>query len=208
MNLASIPSPSDGIWHLGPLPIRGYALCILLGVVVAIWLGERRWVQRGGQRGAVSDIAVWAVPFGLVGARLYHVATDPQLYFGEGKSPITALYIWRGGLGVWGAIALGALGGYIAARRRGIKFRALADALAPGIALAQAIGRWGNWFNQELFGRPTSLPWGLRIDPANRPDQYADAVTFRPTAATCSRTTRSTRPSSTSRSGTSGWPVS
>ncbi len=180
MTLAYLPSPDQGVWHLGPIPIRGYALCIILGVIVAVWLGERRWVARGGQPGTVGDVAVWAVPFGLVGGRLYHVLTDPELYFAEGKDPVTALYIWRGGLGIWGAVALGALGAYLACRRRGLKFRAFADTVAPAIVLAQAIGRWGNWFNQELFGKPTTLPWGLEIDPAHRGNlqQYE---TFHPT---------------------------
>ncbi len=180
MTLAFLPSPDQGVWYLGPFPVRGYALCIILGVIAAVWLGERRWVARGGQPGTVGDIAVWAVPFGLVGGRLYHVLTDPQLYFAEGKDPVAALYVWRGGLGIWGAVALGALGAYIGCRRRGVKFRAFADAVAPGIVLAQAIGRWGNWFNQELFGKPTTLPWGLEIDPAHRGDlqQYE---TFHPT---------------------------
>ena len=181
MDLASINSPSNGVWHLGPLPVRGYALCIVLGVVVAVWLGERRWVARGGRPGSVSDIAVWMIPFGLVGGRLYHVLTDPQLYFGEGRSPVTALYIWRGGLGIWGAIALGAMGAWIGCRRRKIKFRAFADALAPGIVIAQGLGRWGNWFNQELFGKPTSLPWGLEIDRDLRPEGALDQPTFHPT---------------------------
>ena len=117
LTLMSIPSPSDGVWNLGPVPIRGYALCIILGIVLAIWIGERRWVARGGTAGEVSDLAIWAVPFGLVGGRLYHVATDWELYFGEGRNPVTALYVWRGGLGIWGAIALGAVG--VHARRRG-----------------------------------------------------------------------------------------
>jgi len=180
MTIASIPSPSDGVWYLGDFPIRGYALCIIVGIVAGVWVGERRWVARGGQRGAIGDVAVWAVPFGLVGGRIYHVITDPQLYFGEGKDPITALYIWRGGLGIWGAIALGALGAYIGCRRRRMKFRAYADALAPGIAVAQGIGRWGNWFNQELYGRPTTLPWGLQIDPDHRGD-LQEHETFHPT---------------------------
>ena len=182
MILASVPSPSQGVWHLGPLPIRAYALCIIAGVVVAIWLGEKRWVARGGRPGQVGDIAIWAVPFGLVGGRLYHVITDWRLYFGEGREPITALYVWQGGLGIWGAIALGALGAYIGARRHNAKFPPLADALAPGIAIAQAIGRWGNWFNQELYGRPTSLPWGLEIDQAHREEGYEDpGLLFHPT---------------------------
>jgi prolipoprotein diacylglyceryl transferase len=177
--VASIPSPGRGVWHLGPLPVRGYALCIILGVIVAVWFGDRRWVARGGQPGTVGDIAVWAVPFGLVGGRLYHVITDPELYFGEDKSPITALYVWRGGLGLWGAIALGGLGAYIGCKRRGIRFPAFADALAPGIVIAQAVGRWGNWFNQELYGKPTDLPWGLSIDREHRED-YPNDTTFQP----------------------------
>jgi prolipoprotein diacylglyceryl transferase len=163
------------------LPIRSYALCIITGVIVAIWLGEKRWVARGGKPGQVGDIALWMVPFGLVGGRLYHVMTDYQLYFGEGRDPVHALYVWQGGLGIWGAVALGGVGGYIGCRRAGIRFLPLADALAPGIAIAQAIGRWGNWFNQELFGRPTSVPWGLEIDPAHRPDGYEQYATFHPT---------------------------
>lgn len=179
--LASIPSPGQGVWYLGPVPIRAYALAIILGVVVAVWLGERRWVARGGKPGQVGDIAIWAVPFGLVGGRLYHVVTDWRLYFGEGREPVTALYVWQGGLGIWGAVALGALGAWIGARRAGIRFAPFADALAPGVVLAQAIGRWGNWFNQELYGRPTSLPWGLEIDPENRVEGYEDQATFHPT---------------------------
>jgi prolipoprotein diacylglyceryl transferase len=181
VTLLSIPSPAEGVWHLGPLPIRAYALCIILGIVFAIWWGERRWVARGGEPGEVSDLAIWAVPFGLVGGRLYHVITDWQLYFGEDRNPVTALYVWRGGLGIWGAIALGALGVWIGARLRGIKLLPLLDALAPGVLVAQAVGRWGNYFNQELYGRPTDLPWGLEIDVAHRPSQYLDVATFHPT---------------------------
>jgi len=184
VTLMSIPSPSQGVWHIGPVPIRGYALCIIAGIVFAIWLGERRWVARGGEPGEVSDLAIWAVPFGLVGGRLYHVITDWHLYFGEDKNPVTALYVWRGGLGIWGAIALGIVGVWIGARRRGIKLLPLLDALAPGVLVAQALGRWGNWFNQELYGRPTDLPWGLEIDP-NLDDgvrsQYGPDVLFHPT---------------------------
>jgi prolipoprotein diacylglyceryl transferase len=181
VNLASIPSPDQGVWHLGPVPVRAYALCIIAGVLVAVWLGNRRWVARGGQPGTVADIALWAVPFGLVGARLYHVVTDWQLYFGADGEPVQALYIWRGGLGIWGAIAMGALGAWIVCRRRGIPFLAVADALAPGIAVAQAIGRIGNWFNQELFGAPTTLPWALEIDRVNRPAGFQGYETFHPT---------------------------
>jgi len=177
----SIPSPSQGVWELGPVPIRAYALCIIAGIVVAVWMGERRWVARGGQQGDISDLAVWAVPFGLDGGRLYHVLTDYELYFGAGRSPVDALKIWNGGLGIWGAVAGGALGAYLVARRRGIRFPALLDALAPAVLVAQAIGRLGNWFNSELFGRPTTLPWGLEIAPQYRPAGYASATTFHPT---------------------------
>ncbi|WP_207208820.1 prolipoprotein diacylglyceryl transferase [Nocardioides oleivorans] len=181
MTLMTIPSPSQGVWHLGPVPIRGYALCIILGIVAAIWIGERRWVARGGIAGEVSDLAIWAVPFGLVGGRLYHVITDWELYFGEGKNPVTALYVWRGGLGIWGAIALGAVGIWIGCRTRGIKVLPLLDALAPGVLVAQAMGRWGNWFNQELYGGPTNLPWGLEIDVAHREAGLLDVATYHPT---------------------------
>ncbi|HEX5996712.1 MAG TPA: prolipoprotein diacylglyceryl transferase [Jiangellales bacterium] len=161
--IASIPSPTEGVWYLGPVPIRAYALAIMIGIVVAIWVGERRWIARGGRPGDVLDIAIWAVPFGIVGARAYHLVTDWDNYFAAGREPLEALRIWEGGLSIWGAIAGGALGGWIAARRKGIPFPALADALAPGIVLAQAIGRWGNYFNNELYGRPTDLPWGLDV---------------------------------------------
>ncbi|ELP66419.1 prolipoprotein diacylglyceryl transferase [Streptomyces turgidiscabies] len=163
MEIAFIPSPSRGVLHLGPIPLRGYAFCIIIGVFVAVWLGNKRWLARGGRPGTVADIAVWAVPFGLVGGRLYHVITDYELYFSEGRDWVDAFKIWEGGLGIWGAIALGALGAWIGCRRRGIPLPAWADALAPGIALAQACGRWGNWFNQELYGRETTVPWALHI---------------------------------------------
>jgi phosphatidylglycerol---prolipoprotein diacylglyceryl transferase len=165
-----LPSPPQGVWELGPVPLRAYALCIIAGIVVAILWTERRFVARGGEPGTVTDIAVYAVPFGLVGGRLYHVATDWPTYFGPGGNPVAALFIWQGGLGIWGAIALGGVGAWIGCRRRGIPLTAFADAAAPGIVTAQAIGRLGNWFNQELYGAPTTLPWGLeiyrRIDPA------------------------------------------
>ena len=177
-----IPSPSQGVWKLGPLPIRAYALLIILGIVVAVWVGSRRYVARGGSAGVIGDIAIWAVPFGIIGGRLYHVVTDWQLYFGPGGSGIVgALRIWDGGLGIWGAVSLGALGAWIGARRLGVALPPVADAIAPGIALAQAIGRWGNWFNQELFGAPTTLPWGLKIAPQYRPSGYEDFATFHPT---------------------------
>ncbi|NIK60272.1 prolipoprotein diacylglyceryl transferase [Kribbella shirazensis] len=179
---ASIPSPSQGVWHLGPVPIRAYALCILAGIFVGYWLGRRRWVARGGSAPVLADIMFWAIPFGLVGARIYHVITDAEQYFGPGEgSPIDALKIWHGGLGVWGAVGFGALGAWIACRRAKVPFLAVADAMAPGIALAQVFGRFGNYFNQELFGRPTTQPWGLEIAFGNRPTGYQDFATFHPT---------------------------
>jgi prolipoprotein diacylglyceryl transferase len=178
---AFIPSPSQGVWHLGPLPLRAYAICILLGIFAGYWLGRKRWVARGGSPEVLADIIMWAVPFGLVGARIYHVITDAELYFGAGKHPIDALKIWHGGLGIWGAVAFGALGAWIACRRHKVPFLAVADAMAPGIALAQVIGRFGNYFNQELFGKPTDLPWGLEIAPGHRPPGYIDFATFHPT---------------------------
>jgi prolipoprotein diacylglyceryl transferase len=177
----SIPSPSSGVWYVGPVPLRGYALAIILGVVAAIWIGERRWIARGGQAGDIQDLAVWAVPFGLVGARLYHVATDHARYLGAHGNPWEILYVWRGGLGVWGAVALGAVGLVIGARRKGIRLLPVLDATAPGVLVAQAIGRWGNWFNQELFGKPTDLPWGLEISVAHRPPGYETETLFHPT---------------------------
>jgi len=176
----SIPSPEQGVWHLGRVPLRAYALCIIAGIIVAVWLGERRWMARGGRAGEVTEIATWMVPFGILGGRIYHVITTPEPYFGAGGQPLHALYIWEGGLGIWGAIALGGVGAWIGARRRGIKLPPFADALAPGIVIAQAIGRLGNYFNQELFGRPTDLPWALEIDAAHRPDGYATVATYHP----------------------------
>ena len=179
--ILSIPSPASGIWYLGPVPIRGYAIAIILGILAAIWIGERRWVARGGTAGEIGDLAIWAVPFGLVGGRIYHAITDSQLYLGKGQITIEPLYVWRGGRGIWGAVAFGALGVVIGARRRGIKLLPVLDVMAPGVLVAQALGRWGNWFNQELFGSPTTLPWGLEIEPNLRPLGYFEYATFHPT---------------------------
>lgn len=174
--LAAIPSPDFTYFEIGPLRLHAYALCILLGIFVAIVITQHRWFARGGGAQEVSDIAVWAVPAGIIGGRIYHVITSPQQYFGEGGEPIRAFYIWKGGLGIWGAIALGAAGAYIGWRRLAAKrptapsFAVFADAIAPGLLIAQAIGRWGNWFNKELFGGPTDLPWGLTVPTLLRPD--------------------------------------
>jgi len=182
MMRTEIPSPSQGVWYLGPLPLRAYALLIVAAIVVAVWFGDRRYRARGGERGIIADVAIWAVPFGIVGGRLYHVISDHQLYFGANGAGLLATFrIWDGGLGIWGAVALGGVGAWIGARRAGVALPPIADAIAPAVAIAQAIGRWGNWFNQELFGGPTDLPWGLHIDPAHRPIGYGSYSTFQPT---------------------------
>ncbi|MER7168909.1 prolipoprotein diacylglyceryl transferase [Micromonospora sp. NPDC000207] len=160
---AALPSPSTAVWQLGPLPIRAYALCIIIGIVVACWVTERRLRRQGVAPGAVLDIAVYAVPAGIIGARIYHVITSPEKYFGTGGDPLKAFAIWEGGLGIWGAVAGGAVGAWFAARQLGIPLTVVADAVAPALPLAQAVGRIGNWFNNELYGGRTTLPWGLEI---------------------------------------------
>ncbi len=179
--LASFPSPAESIWYIGPVPIRAYALCIVLGVVLAIFLTDRRLRGRGGPAGAVLDIAVYAIPAGIVGARLYHVFTTPDPYFGPDGDLTSIVKVWEGGLGIWGAVAGGAVGAWFGCRQLGIPLRVFADALAPGLVLAQAVGRFGNWFNQELYGRPTNLPWALEIDIDHRLPEYFSQATYHPT---------------------------
>ena len=185
MRFASIPSPEQSFVEIGPLTLHFYAFCIMLGVVAAVLIGGRRYVAAGGKPGVVGDIAIFAVPAGVIGGRLYHVITSPQDYFGAGGRPIEALYIWQGGMGIWGAISLGALAAYIAYKKhpgRGeIRFSQFADAIAPGLLIAQAIGRFGNWFNKELFGRPLDAPWALEIPFRYRPIGYSNFETFHPT---------------------------
>ena len=172
---ASIPSPSWSGFDIplpwGSLRIHAYALCILAGIIAGLWLTSVRWARRGAPEGSVWDIAIWAIPFGIIGGRLYHVFSSPDAYFGpgfDGTGDLSLIpQIQRGGLGIWGAVVLGAVGAWIGCRRAGVKLSAFMDAAAPGLLLAQAIGRWGNYFNQELFGGPTTLPWGLQIDPNN-----------------------------------------
>jgi prolipoprotein diacylglyceryl transferase len=169
MTPMSIPSPPldwEVLLAFGGFKIHAYALAILVGIFVALWLTRRRWVARGGDAESMEEIAVWAIPFGIVGGRIYHVVSTPGPYFGEGGSPLDAFKIWDGGLGIWGAVAIGALGAYIGARRAKVSFPAFMDAVAPGVLIAQAIGRIGNYFNHELFGAPTTMPWGLSVDPA------------------------------------------
>jgi prolipoprotein diacylglyceryl transferase len=178
-----IPAPPAGLAALsiGPLTVHLYALCILAGIFFAIWYTTRRWVERGGDADVVGYVAFWAVPFGIIGGRIYHLITSPQAYFGEGGEPLAAFRIWEGGLGIWGAVAFGALGAYIGCRRKAVSFSTFMDAAAPGVLVAQAIGRLGNYFNQELFGGPTSLPWALTVDPQYRPSGYEEFETFHPT---------------------------
>lgn len=187
MELALIPSPSVSALEVGALTIHFYALCIIAGIVVAVWWGERRFIALGGSPGVVTDVAYWAVPAGIIGGRLYHLATS----WNSDRTFLDAIAIWRGGLGIWGAISVGALGAYLRYRALVKKdqsgqnshpsFAVFMDALAPGIVIAQALGRWGNWFNVELFGRPTSLPWGLEVPLTKRPGGYESFSTFHPT---------------------------
>ena len=172
--LASIPSPSSG--NLGPFHMYGVLLAV--GVLVATYIGEHRWRNRGYPKDGIYDIAFWVVIAGVIGARLYHVITDYELFEHD---LFKAVEIWKGGLGIWGAVIGGGLAVVVVTRRRHMDTLAVTDCMAPGIVLAQAIGRWGNWFNQELFGKPTTLPWGLEISPAHRPFGYAQFTTFQPT---------------------------
>ncbi len=180
MPAAFIPSPSRGLWHIGPIPLRGYALCVLLGIVVCLWVTDRRYRGLGGRPGQVLDIATVAVPFGLVGARAYGVLTNYHLYFGSDRDWVTVLRIWDGWFGMPGGVAAGALGAWIAARRLGVRLSPLAGAAAPGLALAAAIASWGNWFGQQMYGRPATLPWALEIAPEHRVPGYENFATFQP----------------------------
>ena len=188
--LSSIPTPTNSGIGIGPLTVHYYALCIIVGVAVAIWLGNKRYRTFANDSeqsiGVVADVAIYAVPAGIIGGRIYHVITSPAQYFGENGKPIDALKIYEGGLGIWGAISLGALVAWFGYRKRAKdldlpSFRLFLDALAPGILIAQAIGRIGNWFNGELFGRPFSGSWALEIPVSKRPIGYLQFETFHPT---------------------------
>ena len=184
---ASIPTPAQSVLELGPLTIHYYALCIITGIALAIWLGHTRFKIKTAQgQSVVSEVAIVAVPSGIIGGRIYHVISSPNAYFGSGGAPLDAFKIWEGGLGIWGAISIGLLGAYL--RYRSLartmelpSFAVFADALAPGILLAQAIGRFGNWFNGELFGRPLDTWWALEIPARYRPSGYSQFETFHPT---------------------------
>ncbi len=177
--VASIPSPSRNSLELGPLELRAYGVMIALGALAAVWMSQRRWAARGGNPEEISRIALWAVPAGLVGSRLYHVITDWRKFQEAGW--LEAFAIWNGGLGIPGGMAAGILMGLWMVRRQGMNRGETLAAVVPSLPLAQAIGRLGNWFNQELFGSPTDLPWGLEIDRAHRPVRYLDVETFHPT---------------------------
>ena len=163
----SIPSPEWSYFDLGPFRIHAYAICILIGIFLATAVTSRRLTKRGGEPGVVLDIILWAVPLGIVGARIFHVLTHPNDYFYDGANLWDVFAVWKGGIAIFGALLGGAVGAFIGTRRAGIRFWSFADALAPGLLLAQAMGRLGNWFNHELFGLPTTLPWGLEISPDN-----------------------------------------
>ncbi len=176
--LAALPSPPSNAIHIGPLAFRAYGVAIAVGVVLAVHIAQRRWAARGGDEADIVSVAMWAVPAGLVGARLYHVVTDWHRFEGRWWH---AFAVWEGGLGIPGGLLVGVMTGVVVARRRGLPVAGLLDAVAPAIPVAQAVGRLGNWFNQELFGRPSDLPWALRIDAEHRPDGFADVATYHPT---------------------------
>jgi phosphatidylglycerol---prolipoprotein diacylglyceryl transferase len=176
--LTSIPSPSSSTVEIGPLSIHFYGLTLLVAIAAAVVITGFRWTRRGGDWDLIFRVAVWGVAFGIIGARLYHVVTSWNELPDEWWGPFA---IWKGGLGVWGGIGLGVIVGAIVAKRSGANVAQLADCVAPGLLVAQGIGRFGNWWNQELFGGPTDLPWGLEISPENRPIEYIESETFHPT---------------------------
>jgi prolipoprotein diacylglyceryl transferase len=181
--ISAIPSPEISYIELGPLRVHFYALFILAGIILALVLTESRLRARGAEAGLALDISLWAIPFGILGGRFFHVLTHPNDYFFPGADLLAVFRIWEGGLAIYGALILGSLGAFIGARSAGVKFTSYLDAVAPGVLLAQAIGRWGNYFNNELFGTPTDLPWGLEIPRSNPayPAGLPDGVLFHPT---------------------------
>jgi len=181
--VTSIPSPSVSFFDLGPIRIHIYALCIITGIILAVLLTNYRLTKRGAEPWVVIDIAIVAVPLGIIGARIFHVLTHPGFYFGEGKNLWAVFFIWEGGIAIFGALLGGAVGAWLGCKWTGIRFWTFADALAPGLLLAQAMGRFGNWFNHELFGQPTNAPWGLEIESTNPafPPGLAEGTLFHPT---------------------------
>jgi prolipoprotein diacylglyceryl transferase len=178
VSIAYIPSPAHGIYYLGPLPLHLYGLMLAIGVLVAAWIAEKRWAAAGHDPKEIGQIAVPVIIGGVIGARVYHLFTG---YKWSENGLVGTVEIWKGGLSIWGAVAGGAIAVIFIARKHHLDVLALMDAIAPGVVVAQAIGRWGNYFNQELFGRPTTLPWGLEIDRAHRPLGYEQYATFHPT---------------------------
>jgi prolipoprotein diacylglyceryl transferase len=178
-----IPTPGNSKMELGFLTLHYYALFILLGIFVAIYLTQKRYVASGGERSEISDLALYLIPTGIIGGRIYHVITSPDNYFGKGGHPLDAVKIWQGGMGIWGAVSLGVLTAFIyfKIKSRVGTFKMFADCVAPALLIAQGIGRFGNWFNGELFGSPTTLPWGLEIPIDKRPLGYENFLTFHPT---------------------------
>ena len=180
MPVAFLPSPARGVWQLGPVPFRAYALCAIAGIVVALWLTDRRYRRMGGPRGMVWDVATFAVPAGIIGARAYTVLTSYRAYFGPGRDWVAVLRIWDGGLGVAGAAAAAALAAWVYCRRYRYSLAPIALAAAPALPVAQAIAVWGNWFNQRMYGKPTTLPFAVVIGPARRANGYESFSTFQP----------------------------
>lgn len=178
MLAVSIPSPGSNSFSIGPLDLRAYGIAIAFGVIAAVWVAQKRFERRGHDPEVIASLAMWVVPAGVIGARIYHVITDNQRFRGNWFDVVK---IWEGGLGIWGGVAAGVLTGVWLARRRGWDLPDLLDSIAPAVPIAQAVGRIGNWFNQELFGGPTSLPWGLEIDQTYRPTEYLNEPLFHPT---------------------------
>lgn len=181
MHPFSIPSPVQGVWYLGPIPLRAYALAILTGIFLACLWASRRYKARGGDPELIVDLAIWVVPIGIIGARIYHVLSKWQDYFGPTGNPKEIPLIWHGGLAIWGGVIAGTITACLVLRHRQLKIAPVADAIAPTILVGQIFGRLGNYFNQELFGRPTTLPWGLQIDLQHRPLGFEQYATFHPT---------------------------
>jgi prolipoprotein diacylglyceryltransferase len=181
MPAAFIPSPGRGLWHIGPVPVRGYALCVLLGIVVCLWVADRRYLRIGGRPGFVLDLAAWAVPFGLVGGRVYSVLVSYDLYFGPGRDGANVFRFWDGAFGLPGGVAAGALGAWIACRRAGVRLGPVAGAAAPGLAFAAAIICWGSWFGQDSYGSPATAAWAVEISPEHRVSGFENFATFQPT---------------------------
>jgi prolipoprotein diacylglyceryl transferase len=180
MPAAFLPSPASSVWHLGPIPLRAFSLCMVAGVLAGLWLTDWRYRRVGGHEGVVLAVATVAVPVGIVGARIYSVVSNAHLYFGDGRDWVDILRFWNGGLGVAGAVAAGALAAWAYCRYAGIEIGPLALAAAPALPVGQAIAVWGNWFNQSLYGRPSGLPWAVAIAPVHRAVGYQTFTTFQP----------------------------